>query len=193
MISKMLKTTLLLSLLALGSTTARAQALVPTVGVGTTFSYNFELHGQHAPFELAIAGATDTLKLKWRIRNLAGGVYAVSPAAWQQGTALHVAQPQPGPPVRLPDNQTFLMLSKSAYATLLAQHHFTYNNTVYDLRDDLGAHPLLLGGQPLDVLHVVAQGDPTELWILHNDTFPIICQMAHNPLGVNIVLTSLKR
>ncbi|MFD1875165.1 hypothetical protein [Hymenobacter bucti] len=188
----MLRNILLLSLAALGSASARAQALTPAVGVGTTFSYNFELHGQHAPFELTIANATDTLKLKWRIRNLAGGVYAVSPAAWQRGTALHVAQPLPGPPVRLPDSQTFMMLSKSAYATLLAQRRFTYNNTVYELRDDPGAHPLLLGGQPLDVLHVVAQGDLTELWILRNAAFPVICQMAHSPLGVNYVLTNLK-
>jgi hypothetical protein len=190
----MLKKTLLLSLAALGSASARAQALAlaPTVGVGTTFNYNFELHGQHAPFELAIASATDTLKLKWRIRNLAGGVYAVSPTAWQQGTALSVAQQLPGPPIRLPKNQTFLILSKSAYATLLAQHRFVYNNTLYDLRDDLGAHPLLLGGQPLDVVHVVAQGDATELWILRNATFPVICQMAHSPLGINMVLTAIK-
>jgi hypothetical protein len=188
----MLRTFLLLSLAALCSISARAQAPKPTVGVGTTFSYNFELHGQHAPFELTIASATDTLKLRWRIRNLAGGVYAVSPTAWQQANALHVAQPVPGPPVRLPDNQTFLMLSKSAYTTLLAQHRFVYNNTVYDLRDDLGAHPLLLGGQPLDVLHVVAQGDATELWILRNAAFPIVCQMAHSPLGVNMVLTAIK-
>jgi hypothetical protein len=188
----MLKKLLLLSLATLGSTTARAQAPPPAVGVGTTFGYNFELHGQHASFELAIANATDTLKLKWRIRGLTGGVYAVSPMAWQQGTALHVAQPLPGPPVQLPDNQTFMMLSKKAYATLLAQHRFEYNNTVYDLRDDLGVHPLLLGGQPLDVLHVVAQGDATELWILRNATFPVICQMAHSPLGVNYVLTGIK-
>jgi hypothetical protein len=188
----MLKNILLLSLAALGSVVARAQSPALAVGIGTTFSYNFELHGQHAPFELTIASATDTLKLKWRIRNLAGGTYAVSPTAWQQANALSVAQPLPGPPVRLPDSQTFMMLSKSAYATLLAQHRFEYNNTVYDLRDDLGAHPLLLGGQPLDVLHVVAQGDATELWILRNATFPVICQMAHSPLGVNMVLTAVK-
>ncbi|GAB3639120.1 hypothetical protein GCM10027422_47110 [Hymenobacter arcticus] len=187
----MIRIILLLSLVALAWTPARAQAQKPAVGVGTTFSYVLELHGQHAPFELAIASATDTLKLRWRIRNLAGGVYAVSPAAWQRGTALHVAQPLPGPPVQLPDNQTFMLLSKSAYATLLAQHRFEYNNTVYDLRDDITAHPLLLGGQPLDVLHVVAQGDATELWILRNATFPIVCQMTHNPLGVNYLLSAL--
>jgi hypothetical protein len=188
----MLKNILLVSFAALFSTLARAQAPLPAVGVGTTFSYNLELHGQHAPFELIIASATDTLKLKWRIRNLAGGVYTVSPTAWQRGIALHVAQPLPGPPVRLPDTQTFMMLSKSAYAALLAQRRFEYNNTVYELRNDLGTHPLLLGGQPLDVLHVVAQGDATELWILRNASFPVVCQMTHSPLGVNYVLTNLK-
>lgn len=189
----MLKTILLLSLATLGGAAqAQTQALRPAVGVGTTFGYTFELHGQHAPFELAIASATDTLKLRWRIRGLAGGSYAVSPAAWQQGDALHVAQPLPGSPVRLPDNQTFMLLSKSAYAALLAKHRFEYNNTVYELRDDLAAHPLLLGGQPLDVLHAAAQGDLTELWILRNDMFPVICQMTHSPLGVNFVLNTLK-
>ena len=134
------------------------------VGVGTTFSYNLELHGQHAPFELIIVSVTDTLKLKWRIRGLTSGGYNVSPTAWQQADALHVAQPLPTPTaVRLPDKQTFMMLSKSAFGALLTQHRFVYNNTVYDLLDDTAAHPLLLGGQPLDVLHVVAQGDSTEL------------------------------
>ena len=187
-----MKTILLLSLAALGAGPGRAQALKPVVGVGTTFGYTFDLHGQHAPFELAIAGATDTLKLTWRIRGLAGGGYAVSPTAWQQADALYVAQPLPAQTVRLPDSQTFLMLSKSAFATLLARHRFVYNNTVYDLRDDTAAHPLLLGGQPLDVVHAVAQDDPTELWILRNATFPVICQITHNPLGVNAVLTTIK-
>lgn len=187
-----MKKTALLFITALGFESARAQTSAPAVGVGTTFSYTMELHGQHAPFELTIGSATDTLKLKWRIRGLTGGTYAVSPAAWQQGNALHVAQPLPAQTVPLPDNQTFLMLSKSAFAALLAQHWFEYNNTVYDLQNDAAAHPLLLGGQPLDVLHVAAQGDPTELWILNNATFPLICRMAHSPLGVNLVLNALK-
>lgn len=188
-----MKGILLLSLPALNCGVVRAQALKPVVGVGTTLSYTSELHGQYAPFELTIASATDTLKLKWRIRGLTSGGYAVSPTAWQQADALHVAQPLPTQAaVRLPDNQKFMRLSKSAFGALLTQHRFVYNNTVYDLREDTAAPPVLLGGQPLDVLHAVAQGDPTELWILRDDTFPIICQMTHNPLGVNMMLTAIK-
>jgi hypothetical protein len=82
------------------------------------------------------------------------------------------------------------MLSESAYATLLAQHRFVYNNTLYDLHDNPGARPLLLGSQPLAVLHVLAQGDLTELWILCNPIFPVIYQMAHSLLGVSYLLVS---
>ncbi|OGX90278.1 hypothetical protein BEN49_23260 [Hymenobacter coccineus] len=88
-------------------------------------------------------------------------------------------------------NQTFLMLSKKAFADLRAQGRYTYDQTVYVQQND-PANPLLLNGQPLDVLHVVAQGDPAELWILNNPDFPIICRMEHNPLGVNLLLSAIK-
>ncbi|TDN40231.1 hypothetical protein A8B98_15235 [Hymenobacter sp. UV11] len=188
----MMKKLLLLVLPALLARPAAAQLLKPAVGVGTTFRYEFDLHGQHAAFELAIAGATDTLRLTWRIRGLAGGAYAVSPTAWQRADKLNFAQPTPGRTVRLPPDQTFMLLSKSAFAALMAQHRYTYDHTVYELRADTTATPLLLGGRPLDVLHVVAQGDPTELWILNNPDFPVICQALHNPLGIDFVLTGIK-
>ncbi|QKG54270.1 hypothetical protein [Hymenobacter sp. BRD67] len=186
----MMKKLLLLLLPALLARPAAAQLLKPVVGPGTTFGYVFDLHGQHAPFELAIAGATDTLRLNWRIRGLAGGAYAVSPTAWQRADKLNFAQPTPGRTVRLPNDQTFMLLSKSAFAALVARHRYEYDHTVYELRADTA--PLLLGGRPLDVLHVVALGDPTELWILNNPDFPVICQARHNPLGIDFVLTGIK-
>lgn len=182
----------LLLILALAGPAAHAQAppLRPVVGPGTTFAYDFDLHGQHAPFELTVARAADTLRLNWRIRGLATGAYLVAPAAWQRANRLNFAQPQPGLAVRLPD-QTFLLLSKQAFADLRAQGRYTYDQTVYVRAND-AANPLLLSGQPLDVLHVVAQGDPTELWILNNPDFPFICRILHNPLGIDLVLNAIK-
>jgi hypothetical protein len=187
-----MKKLLLLLLPPLFALPAQAQVLKPTVGPGTTFSYNLELHGQHAPFEVTVASATDSLKLTWRIRGLTTGAYVVSPVAWQQANQLYFAQPTPTKTVRLPSNQTYWMLSKKAFAELVSQHHYTYDNTTYDLENDAAEHPLLLHGQPLDVLHVVAQGDPTELWILNNKDFPVICQVLRNPLGVNVELVGIK-
>ncbi|WP_310391939.1 hypothetical protein [Hymenobacter sp.] len=187
-----MKKLLLPLLLQAFSFAGHAQALKPAVGVGTTFSYRLDLHGQGAPFELTVKSIRDTLKLGWQIRSLATGTYAVSPEAWQNATSLNMAQPQPFVTVPLPNHQTFLMLSKKAFADLLAQRRFTYDRTVYVLKDDLAANPLLVKGQPLDVLHVVAQNDPTEFWILNNATFPIICQIKHNPLGVDFLLSAVK-
>ena len=53
--------------------------------------------------------------------------------------------------------------------------------------------PLLLRGQPLDALHLVAQEYAPELWVLNNPLFPIICRMLHNPLGVDYVLNAVKQ
>lgn len=187
-----MKTLLLLLVLAGHAAQAQAPAplLQPAVGPGTTFAYTLDLHGQHAPFELTVARAADTLQLDWRIRGLATGAYLVAPAAWQQADQLHTAQPAPGPAVRLPANQTFMMLSKKAFAELRARHRCVYDNTVYELQAD--AAPLLLRGQPLDALHLVAQEDATELWILNNPNFPFICRMWHSPLGVDYVLNAIK-
>ena len=50
----------------------------------------------------------------------------------------------------------------------------------------------MLGGQPVDVLHVVAQNETTQLWILNNPDFPFVCQIKGNPLGIDIKLNSIK-
>ncbi|AMJ67836.1 hypothetical protein AXW84_22250 [Hymenobacter sp. PAMC 26628] len=182
---------LLLLVLAGPAAPAQAPPFRPVVGPGTTFAYTLDLHGQHAPFELAVARATDTLKLTWRIRGLATGACLVAPAAWQRADRLYFAQPQPGTSVPLP-HQTFLMLSKQAFADLRAQGRYTYDQTVYVRQSKAAAAALRLNGQPLDVLHVVAQEDLTELWILNNPDSPVICRILHNPLGVDLVLNAIR-
>lgn len=90
-------------------------------------------------------------------------------------------------------NQTFQLLSKSAYADLLARHRFAHNHTVHELRDDSATHLLLLGRQPLNALRVVTQQGSTELWILRNPSYRVICRILRNPLEVNRVLQALKQ
>ncbi len=170
----------------------KAQTLKPEIKLGTTFFYNFELHGQHASFEITVKSFTDTLKLNWKIRNLAGGNYAVTPVAWQNANQLNFAQPEPFKTVKLTDQQTFMLISKAAYQNLISKHQYTYDHTVYVLKRDLKENPLKLGTQNLDVLHVVAQDETTELWILNNPDFPFICQIKGNPLGINVDLKEIK-
>jgi hypothetical protein len=170
-----------------------AQKYQPEIKQGTVFSYQFHLHGQTARFILTAERITDSLVLKWSIRYLAGGTYMISKAALQNGDALNWAQPAAGAVVKLPGHQTFCMISRSAYKSLKSNGFFIYNQTRYDTKTDDTTAPVVTGSQSMDVVHVVAENDPTEMWILNNDEFPLICRIQHNPLGIDIDLDNIKQ
>ncbi|OGX90279.1 hypothetical protein [Hymenobacter coccineus] len=96
---KKLLASLLLS--ALGSA-GHAQALRPPVGPGTTFSYVLELHGQHAPLELRVQSARDTLKLGWQIRGFSGGPTPWPPPPGRARRRCTLPSRSPAPPCRCP-------------------------------------------------------------------------------------------
>jgi hypothetical protein len=181
------------TLLLLINVSVYAQKIVPVIKQGTSINYTFQLHGQQVPFEVNVKSITDTLILRWNIRGLAGGGYLITPAALNGANKMNFVQPVPNKLVVLPPDETFCMISKSAFKDLLQKHQFIYDNTVYELKDDEpNQNAVMLGGQPVDVLHVVAQNETTQLWILNNPDFPFVCQIKGNPLGIDIKLNSIK-
>jgi hypothetical protein len=181
----------LILLMGSAGLTATAQKYRPVISTGTAFNYTFHLHGQQSNFVLTVKNLTDTLLLNWTIRGLAGGNYQVFPTAFQQARNMNWAQPEPGITVPL-RSQTFCMISKAAFNDLLQKHRFTYDSTVYEWKDDSKEKPLMLNNQELDVLHVTAQNETTEFWILNNPDFPMICQIRGNPLGIDVTLNSIQ-
>ncbi|MGZ3755003.1 MAG: hypothetical protein ACXVAY_20925 [Mucilaginibacter sp.] len=183
---------LLVVLLLLVGMRAAGQMVSPEIKKGTIINYNFHLHGQSARFTLLFDNVTDSLKLKWGIRYLAGGTYIITPKSWQNAVGLNWVQPEASKVVLLPDDQTFCMLSKNAFHELVTNHRFTYNNTVYNFVDDAKTNAVMMGDQQVDALHVKAEGDTTEFWILNNPSFPLLCKVKDNPLGIDIDLISVK-
>src|SRR5882757_2168436 len=92
--------------------TAYAQQANPVIKQGTTLKYVFELHGQHAPFQMKIDYQADTLSLLWNIRGMAGGTYIIAPEALNNGNRMNFAQPVPMEKTRLASNETFCMISR---------------------------------------------------------------------------------
>jgi len=178
--------------ISLSSHRAEAQKLMPEIKQGTALSYTFNLHGQTAGFEISIKNIVDTLKLGWSIRNLAGGTYLIDPNALNKANKMSFDQPVPFKAVALPAGQTFCMISRAAFKDLVQKHQFVYDNTVYNLKDDVTQSPLMLGGQALDVLHVVAETETTQLWILNNPDLPFVCQIKGSPLGIDLKLNAIK-
>jgi hypothetical protein len=153
---------------------------------GSTFNYTFFLHGQTVPIEFSILHFTDSLTLGWKIRGLATGSYIMTPAALQHADKMNMVQPLPNAGIQLGDKETFLIISADAFAKLKKDHQFVYNNTVYNFKDN---DPVISG---LDLLHVTAQNEATEYWILNNPAFPLVCKIKGSPLGIDCLLNQIK-
>jgi hypothetical protein len=179
---------LLLSLLLLQTT---AQPIAPPISEGTQLSYRYFLHGQTASINVTVKSVVDTVRLDWNLRGAAGS-YLISKAALQNGTKINFIQPENGVVLKLADDETFGLISKTAFALLKKNKRFVYNNTTYALQNGSNEKPLTIGNQTLDVLHVAGVEEAGDMWILNNPTFPLIVQFSNNPLGINFVITGMK-
>lgn len=158
------------------------------VKTGTGLGYTFNLHDQTSLLELRIEQMTDTLVYSWRLRGFAGGSYVILPDAVNNAQYMSFVQPAPSAPIILNHETLFCMISRSAFKTLQKEHHFTYDNTVFN---EVAGDPLLVNNKPLDVLHVAAADEPIEMWILNNPVCPLVCSMKGNPLGINFTLKTI--
>ena len=50
---------------------------------------------------------------------------------------------------------------------------------------------MIIQGKTVEALHVKAQIDETEMWIIKNPEFPLICKVIKNPLGINPTLVKV--
>ena len=82
------------------------------------------------------------------------------------------------------------MISRSAYQDLVKNNQFVYNNTTYVL-DEKNAEKIQIEGKSVETLHVKAQIDQTEMWIVKNPEFPLLCKMTKNPLGIDFTLIKI--
>ncbi|MNY02090.1 hypothetical protein D3C86_1346480 [compost metagenome] len=109
----------------------------------------------------------------------------------KNGNELSFNQGEYAPILNLKPTETFFMISQSAYQDLLKNKQFIYNNTTYVLDENTTTNSVDLEGKLLDTFHVVAQIDETEMWIVKNPTYPLICKITKNPLGINFTLVKI--
>ena len=167
-----------------------AQTNVPSIENNTTLHYTCKLHGQTRTLTLTTEMTSDTLVLNLETRGVKSSVRTM-PEAVKSGTALSFNQGENAPILVLKPTETFFMISQSAYQDLLKNNQFVYNNTTYVWDKSEENNPVVIDGKALNTLHVVAQIDDTELWILQNPDFPLLCKVAKNPLGINFTLTEI--
>lgn len=87
----------------------------------------FKLHGQTRKYQFTFNQSNDTLYLHWGIeRNTRwqSGSYAMPQEALKTAVRLSFLQPEDGQHICLPIQETFALLSATAFQELKSQRHF---------------------------------------------------------------------
>ena len=166
-----------------------AQNYIPIIENNTDLNYICKLHGQTRTLTLTTKIVSDTLVFKLETRGVKSSIVQL-PEAIESGTELSYNQGEYSDVLILKPSETFFLISKSAYKNLVEKNQFVYNNTTYVV-DNTKEEKVIINGQELATWHVVAEIDETEIWILKNPNFPLLCKMTKNPLGINFTLTEI--
>lgn len=167
-----------------------SQNYIPTIKNNTVLHYICKLHGQTRTLSLTTKIIADTLVFDLDTRGVQSSI-RIMPEAVKKGNSLSFNQGESAPTIVLKPTETFFMISQSAYQDVLKKDTFIYNNTTYILDKNEEKNQILINGKAVATLHVVAQIDETEMWILQNPEFPVLCKMTKNPLGINFTLTEI--
>jgi hypothetical protein len=168
-----------------------AQSFIPTIKNKTALSYVCKLHGQTRTLTLTAKITNDNLVLDLDTRGVKSSI-VFAPEGLKNGNALSFNQGEFAPVLALKPTETYFMISQSAYQELLKNNKFIYNNTTYVLDKNVDTNPAVIDGKTVEALHVVAQIDETEMWIVKNTDYPLICKMTKNPLGINFTLVKIE-
>lgn len=167
-----------------------AQNYIPTLKNNTELNYVCKLHGQTRTLSLIAQTAGDGLTFKLETRGVKSSIVML-PEAVKNGNALSFNQGEYAPVLNLKPTETFFMISRSAYQELVQNGSFVYNNTTYVLDKNEDKNGVSIDGKLIEALHVIAQIDATEMWIIKNPEFPLICKISGNPLGIDFTLLQI--
>lgn len=162
-----------------------AQKLSPTIKEGTVISSSAFVQGQEFPLMLKVKSAGAPFVLEWAVDGYGEGTFEMSANAVAKGNRLFTpTQPSLGP-TKLADDETFGMISKEAYQTLIDKKELTLSGITFKIKPV--ATPMKFGDKELDVTHLVGAEGKLEIWILNNEKFPLIVQTSGMPTDIVVV------
>jgi hypothetical protein len=173
-----IKATILGTLLLLCTVVAGQTALLDG-------KFVFTMHQQTRSYQVKIVEEGDSVHVHWKIYHnfhWQAGKYAMGKTSIENGDALSWLQPVDGRIENLKKNETFGFVSRQALKDLHAKGWFLYNQTVYRLNTQNAEKQTFRG---MTLLAVIADIDPTQMWIVDNESLPLIARLSNNPLGID--------
>jgi hypothetical protein len=168
-------------------TIAFAQKTLPEVKDGTKMMASVFVSGQEYPVTFTVKSAKAPVNVAWSLDGYGDGDFVISEKGLETGTSIYMAQPGIGT-TKLSDTETYGIISKAAYKTLMDTKAFTYNGMKFKVKTDAPA--MKIGGKEIDVTSVVTEDGKLQLWILNNPNLPFILQTSGMP--IDMVVTEIK-
>jgi hypothetical protein len=165
-----------------------AQNTLPEIKDGTKMNASVYAQGQEFPLSTSVKLAKGTVTLAWSVEGYGDGEFVMSEKGLESGTALYLTQPGLGT-TKLSDSETYGLISKAAYKSLIDSKAFTYNGIKFKVKTT-GLKPMKIGGKEVDASEIVSEDGKIELWVLNNPNFPFILQTAGMP--IDTVVTEIK-
>lgn len=166
-----------------------AQKTLPEIKTGTVLNCSAYVQGQEFPLLLTLKSIAGPVSFAWAVDGYGEGTFEMTAKSLESGSKFHVTtQPALGA-TKLADDETFGIISKSAYKALIDKKVFAYNGINFKIQTP-DSKPMKLNGKEADATHVISEDGKMELWILNNATFPLILQSVG--LATDIIVGEIK-
>ena len=160
--------------------------MIVNAQINEKYKFVFKLHGQTRNYDVCITEKQDTIRFEWSVLrnfNWQKGCYKMGRQNVEEGSSLSWLQPVDGCEVALPANETFGLISRSALKSLKEKGWFVYNGTTYrKVAEELTEEQMYKGKK---TIHVLADVDLTNMWIIDNENLPLIYKTSDNPLEID--------
>ena len=160
--------------------------MVVNAQINEKYKFVFKLHGQTRNYEVCITEKQDTIRFEWSVLrnfNWQKGSYKMGRQNVEEGSSLSWLQPVDGCEVALPANETFGFISRKAWKSLKEKGWFVYNGTTYRKVAEESAEEQEYKGKK--AIHVLADVDLTNMWIVDCEALPLIYKVEDNSLGID--------
>ena len=160
-------------------------APLPTKEVDTTivpaYQYTYSLHGQTRRFKVGFRHTDEGLQMGWSIvRSLKTwhGNYYMSLDALTHSRRMSFEQPTDGNDVHL-ESEVFGIVSTDVLNELKEKKLTRFNDTTFRL---VGFESTPDGER---LVHAIDTEEGAEMWILDNESLPIVWKYINNPVEIN--------
>ena len=168
-----------------------AQKYLPKISDNAVINYNVfaTAVGQQIQLKLTIVSVIDPVVMKWDIPGLGTGSYQLSAKGFESGTKMRLKEPEDGV-TKLKDDETIMLISKSAFSDLVKTQSFTLNNTKFTVKA-VDTAPYKINDKEADVIHALSANGKVDIWILNDPDFPLICKLSGSPQGIDVDMLNI--